>query len=169
MPPAVQSGDTSRHNRRRAMSSSPVHPARRHLSWEEIHAASRELARRLEGKGPFGGIIAIARGGLVPAAIVATELGIRQVDTVCIAGYDEATRHELEILKRVPGDGTGWLVVDDLVDSGRTARVVRGMLPGGHYATLYAKPSGRPLVQTHVADVEQDIWLVFPWESPDRV
>jgi xanthine phosphoribosyltransferase len=137
------------------------------LSWEEIHAVSRDLARQLRGKGPFTGIIAIARGGLVPAAIIATELGIRTVDTVCIAGYDEATMHELEVLKRVPGDGTGWLVIDDLVDTGRTAQAVRDMLPGGHYATLYAKPSGRPMVQTHVADVDQDTWLVFPWEAPE--
>lgn len=138
------------------------------LSWEEIHSVSRRLARKLRDKGPFTGIIAVARGGLVPAAILATELGIRQVDTVCIAGYDESTRHDLEILKRVPGDGTGWLVVDDLVDTGRTAQAIRDMLPGGHYATLYAKPSGRPLVHTHVEDVGQKTWLVFPWEAPER-
>jgi xanthine phosphoribosyltransferase len=144
----------------------PSFSSTRTLSWEEIHALSRQLARTLRTKGPFAGIIAIARGGLVPAAILALELGIRRVDTVCIAGYDESTRHDLEILKRVPGDGTGWLVVDDLVDTGRTAQAVRGMLPGGHYATLYAKPSGKPLVDTHVEDVEQDTWLIFPWEAP---
>jgi xanthine phosphoribosyltransferase len=139
------------------------------LSWTEIHAVSRRLARLLSGQGPFVGIIAVARGGLVPAAILATEMGIRQVDTVCIAGYDESTRHDLEILKRVSGDGTGWLVVDDLVDTGRTAQAIRDMLPGGHYATLYAKPAGKPLVHTHVTDVDQDTWLVFPWEAGEEI
>ncbi|CUW37670.1 guanine-hypoxanthine phosphoribosyltransferase [Magnetospirillum sp. XM-1] len=141
----------------------------RPLSWEEIHAVSRQLAQSLKAKGPFAGIIAIARGGLVPAAILALELDIRQVDTVCIAGYDESTRHDLEVLKRVQGDGTGWLVVDDLVDTGRTAQAVRDMLPGGHYATLYAKPAGRPMVDTYVDDVEQETWLIFPWEVTERV
>ncbi|ARJ66243.1 xanthine phosphoribosyltransferase [Magnetospirillum sp. ME-1] len=147
----------------------PTFSRTRSLSWEEVHAVSRQLARRLKAKGPFAGIIAIARGGLVPAAILALEMDIRQVDTVCIAGYDESTRHDLEVLKRVPGDGTGWLVVDDLVDTGRTAQAVRDMLPGGHYATLYAKPSGKPMVHTHVEDVEQETWLVFPWEETERV
>lgn len=147
----------------------PAFSRTRPLSWEEIHTLSRQLARRLRAKGPFAGIIAIARGGLVPAAILALELDIRQVDTVCIAGYDESTRHDLEVLKRVPGDGKGWLVVDDLVDTGRTAQAVRDMLPGGHYATLYAKPSGKPMVDTYVEDVAQETWLVFPWEVLERV
>lgn len=151
------------------MDLAPSFSRTRSLSWEEIHAASRQLARSLKNKGPFAGIIAIARGGLVPTAILALELDIRQVDTVCIAGYDESTRHDLEILKRVQGDGTGWLVVDDLVDTGRTAQAVRDMLPGGHYATLYAKPAGRPMVDTYVDDVEQETWLVFPWEVTERV
>ncbi|WP_096704522.1 xanthine phosphoribosyltransferase [Magnetospirillum sp. 15-1] len=147
----------------------PAFSRTRSLSWEEIHTLSRRLARSLRAKGPFAGIIAIARGGLVPAAILALELDIRQIDTVCIAGYDESTRHDLEVLKRVPGDGKGWLVVDDLVDTGRTAQAVRDMLPGGHYATLYAKPSGKPMVDTYVEDVPQETWLVFPWEVLERV
>ncbi|KIL97997.1 Xanthine-guanine phosphoribosyltransferase [Paramagnetospirillum magnetotacticum MS-1] len=151
------------------MTLDPAFSHTRSLSWDEIHAVTRQLARRLQGKGPFDGIIAIARGGLVPAAILAIELNIRKVDTVCIAGYDESTRHDLEVLKRISGDGAGWLVVDDLVDTGRTAQVVRDMLPGGHYATLYAKPSGRPMVHTHVEDVEQETWLIFPWEAVEQI
>ena len=140
------------------------------LSWDDIHRDSRALAVMLKAKGSFAGIIAIARGGLVPAAILARELDIRQVDTVCIASYGDGTRQEqLEVLKRIQGDGGGWLVVDDLVDTGTTARVVRAMLPGGHYATLYAKPSGKPMVDTYVTDVAQATWLVFPWDAPERI
>ncbi|MBI3444773.1 MAG: xanthine phosphoribosyltransferase [Magnetospirillum sp.] len=139
------------------------------LSWDDIHRDARTLARKLKAKGTWGGIIAIARGGLVPAAVLARELEIRQVDTVCIASYGDGSRQELEVLKRIQGDGAGWLVVDDLVDTGSTARVVRGMLPGGHYATLYAKPSGKPMVDTYVRDVEQAVWLVFPWDAPEQV
>ncbi len=126
------------------------------------------LAWRLLEQGPFERIVAIARGGLVPAAVVARELEIRLVDTVCVASYDDAKalgrQGEMQVLKDVAGDGTGVLVVDDLVDSGLTAKLVRDMLPKAHIATVYAKPKGRPLVDTFVTEVSQDTWIYFPWD-----
>jgi xanthine phosphoribosyltransferase len=138
------------------------------VSWQELHRDAKALAWRLVNRGPnegnWAGIVAITRGGLVPAAIVARELEVRLIDTVCIASYDDRTQGEVNILKRVPGDGMGMLVVDDLVDTGATARVVRGMLPKAHFATIYAKPAGRPLVDTYITEVSQDTWILFPWD-----
>lgn len=140
------------------------------LSWEDIHVDARALAAQLKARGTFLGIIAVARGGLVPAAILARELGLRHVDTVCIASYGDGVREQsMAVIKRVEGSGAGWLVVDDLVDTGATARMVRAMLPAAHYATLYAKPAGRPLVDSFVSAFDQDVWLVFPWDAPDRI
>ncbi len=62
------------------------------------------------------------------------------------------------------GDGTGFLIVDDLVDTGATSRVVRALLPRAHFATVYAKPQGRPFVDTFVTEVTQDTWIYFPWD-----
>ena len=133
------------------------------VSWDDLHRDTRALARRLIPIGPFSGIIAVARGGLVPAAILSRELGLRLVDTLCISSYEGRAHGRPQVLKPVAGDGAGWLVVDDLVDSGDTAHAVKRMLPRCHYATVYAKPAGRPLVDTHVVDVEQNVWIVFPW------
>ena len=101
----------------------------------------------------------------MPAAIIARELEIRLIDTVCVATYDHKNRGESAILKGVEGDGEGWLIVDDLVDTGKTARVVRDMLPKAHFATIYAKPAGRPLVDSFITEVSQDTWILFPWDS----
>jgi xanthine phosphoribosyltransferase len=62
------------------------------------------------------------------------------------------------------GSGAGVLVIDDLVDTGKTARLVRDMVPECHYATLYAKPQGRPMVDTFITEVSQDTWIYFPWD-----
>ena len=134
------------------------------VSWDELHRHARALAWRLLALGPWKGIIAITRGGLVPAAIVARELDIRLVDTICIASYDDRKLGNATILKSVSGDGDGWLIVDDLVDTGSTARIVRDMLPKAHFATVYAKPAGRPLVDTFITEVSQDTWILFPWD-----
>jgi xanthine phosphoribosyltransferase len=136
------------------------------VSWEELHRHARALAWRLLEQGPWRGIVAITRGGLVPAAIVARELEIRLIDTVCIASYDDRTQGKLTILKGVADkdQGKGLLIIDDLVDTGVTAKAVRALLPEAHFATIYAKPSGRPLVDTFITEVSQDTWILFPWD-----
>ncbi len=143
------------------------------VSWDQFHRDARALAWRLAGAGPFEAIVCITRGGLVPAAIVARELGIRMIETVCVASYhDYKDQGDLVVLKDVAetvrglgGDGgRGILVLDDLTDTGKTAGVVRAMLPDAHFATVYAKPAGRPLVDTFVTEVSQDTWIYFPWD-----
>jgi xanthine phosphoribosyltransferase len=139
------------------------------ISWDQLHRDSRALAWRLLELAPFEGIVTITRGGLVPAAIIARELEIRLVDTVCVFGYDWQDQQEkARVLKPVAGDGDGMLLVDDLVDTGRTAIVVREMLPKAHFATVYAKPAGRPLVDTYITEVSQDTWILFPWDSESQ-
>ena len=135
------------------------------VSWEEIHRDTRALAWRLLSEGPFDGIIAVTRGGLVPAAIIARELDIRLIDTVCVRSYDDGmSQGRLKVIKRATGDGDGMLIIDDLVDTGKTAKAVRDMLPKAHFATVYAKPSGRPLVDSFVTEVSQDTWIYLPWD-----
>ena len=142
------------------------------VSWDQFHRDARALAWRLSGAGDFKAIVCITRGGLVPAAIVARELGLRLIETVCIASYhDYQTQGGLEVIKGLSaavtdlgGEGASVLVIDDLVDTGKTAVMVRGMLPKAHIATVYAKPLGRPVVDTFVTEVSQDTWIYFPWD-----
>ena len=75
---------------------------------------------------------------------------------------------KVEILKGTAAEqdeGAGWLIVDDLVDTGVTARAVRALLPKAHFATVYAKPAGRPTVDTYITEVSQDTWILFPWDQ----
>ncbi|MEM9975473.1 MAG: xanthine phosphoribosyltransferase [Pseudomonadota bacterium] len=143
-----------------------------HVSWDQIHRDARALAWRLDGQGPDGGgwkaVVAITRGGMAPAMIVSRELDIRTVDTISIKSYDHQTQSEPVIIKEpdmvLVGDGTGVLIIDDLVDTGRTLEVVRKVMPNAHVATVYAKPKGRPMVDTFITEVSQDTWIFFPWD-----
>ncbi|TFF19849.1 xanthine phosphoribosyltransferase [Jiella endophytica] len=141
------------------------------VSWDQFHRDARALAWRLAGIRPeWRAIVCITRGGLVPAAVISRELGIRLIETVCIASYHEYVEQgELKVLKEISQElledgGEGILIVDDLTDTGKTAGVVRAMLPKAHFATVYAKPKGRPLVDTFITEVSQDTWIFFPWD-----
>ena len=143
-----------------------------HVSWDQIHRDSRALAWRLDGKGPDNGawraVVAITRGGMAPAMIVSRELDIRTVDTISVKSYDNQSQADAKVLKapnaEMMGDGTGILIVDDLVATGKTLELVRRMYPQAHFATVYAKPEGEPQVDTFITGVSQDTWIFFPWD-----
>ena len=143
-----------------------------HISWDQIHRDSRALAWRLDGHGPDDGawraVVAVTRGGMVPAMVVSRELDIRVVDTISVKSYSHQDQTEPRLIKApqdtVMGDGEGVLIVDDLVDTGKTLELVRGLYPKAHFATVYAKPAGRPQVDTFITEVSQDTWIFFPWD-----
>ena len=143
-----------------------------HISWDQIHRDARALAWRLDGHGPDDGawraVVAITRGGMAPAMIVARELDIRVVDTISVKSYDHQAQSAAQVLKspdeKLMGDGEGVLIVDDLVDSGKTLELVREKFPKAHFATVYAKPKGEPQVDTFITGVSQDTWIFFPWD-----
>ena len=142
-----------------------------HVSWDQMHRDARALAWRLQDDAPEGGwrmVVAITRGGMAPAMIVARELDIRVVDTISVKSYNHQQQSEPEVIKSpdmdLVGDGSGVLIVDDLVDTGRTLEVVRKHMPKAHVATIYAKPMGRKMVETFVTEVSQDTWIFFPWD-----
>ena len=143
-----------------------------HVSWDQLHRDSRALAWRLDDQNPDGGpwraVVAITRGGMAPAMIVARELGIRMVDTISVKSYDHQSQSQPHVIKtpdaELVGDGTGVLVIDDLVDTGKTLELVKGHIPAAHIATVYAKPLGRLMVDTFITEVSQDTWIFFPWD-----
>jgi xanthine phosphoribosyltransferase len=142
------------------------------VTWDQLHRDARALAWRLIGLQPWRGIVAVTRGGLIPAAIIARELELRLVETVSVAtyGHGETDWTEIgapEVIKppAAAGDGEGFLIVDDLVDTGTTARTVRGLLPRAHFACVYAKPAGKALIDSFVTEVSQDTWILFPWDT----
>jgi xanthine phosphoribosyltransferase len=139
------------------------------VTWDQLHRDARTLATALMPRAPFQGIVAISRGGLIPAAIIARELECRLVETVCVLSYREeaGTQGRPVVLKpaAAAGDGTGFLIIDDLVDSGDTAREVRRLLPNAYFACLYTKPVGQPVADSWVAEVAQETWILFPWDT----
>ena len=105
------------------------------VSWDQFHRDARALAWRLAGsKGKWKAIVCITRGGLVPAAIISRELGIRVIETVSIASYHDYTEQgELKVLKEISpvlleNGGEEVLIVDDLIATGGTACAAANLL-----------------------------------------
>lgn len=152
--------------RQRSAAPEVVMPKKFYVSWDNLQREARRLARRQLPVSQWKGIIAVSRGGLVPAALMARELGIRNVETLCISSYDHDNQRELVVVKpaTTAGDGEGWLVVDDLVDTGGTAKAIRELYPRAKFITIFAKPQGEPLVDDFEVSIPQDTWIEQPWD-----
>lgn len=136
------------------------------LDWQDIERATAAMADFLRAGPPVQGLVAVARGGLIPAALLAQHLDVRLIETIAVRSYQGERAGAAQLLKpaMVEDDGAGWAIVDDLVDRGETARLVRGLLPKARLVCLYAKPAGRDAADWFSEEVAQHVWLEFPWE-----
>lgn len=141
-----------------------------HKSWDEFHCDCRTLAKKLIKQydmKKIKGIIAISRGGIIPSGILAKELSIRNIDTICIESYTEESRKEDLIIIKSPtidNEGENYIFIDDLIDTGRTIKYIKEKFPKSIIVTIYAKPLARKLVDLYVKPIKQYLWLLFPWD-----
>lgn len=138
-----------------------------YMGWDEFQAHCIRLAATLNASGKtFDALVAVTRGGLFPAGIIARELDIRMIDTFCVFRYKGQGTGSETILKTAANlEGKNVLVVDDLADKGRTLEIVREHIPHATIATVFVKPEGKPQVDHYVSEVAQSTWVRFPWDT----
>lgn len=112
-------------------------------------------------------IVAVARGGMIPATLIARKLGVRRLDIFQCTSYEDGTDKQtnlqvINIPKIRPDEKV--LFIDDLVDTGETAKLIKSMYPNALFAALYAKPKGIDHVDFYFERHPQDLWIDFPWE-----
>ncbi|QCI25968.1 xanthine phosphoribosyltransferase [Buchnera aphidicola] len=138
---------------------------RKHIvTWDMLQIYTKKLAHRVMGIKKWENIIAVTRGGLVPAALLARELSIRYVDTICISSYNYNFLKKIKLIKKSNLTEENLLIIDDLVDTGGTARLIRKIYPKAYFVTIFAKPKGRKLVDNYIIDIPQNVWIEQPWD-----
>ncbi|GAB3798513.1 phosphoribosyltransferase [Humibacter antri] len=147
-------------------------PEREHLTWDGFGEATRDLARRILADGFVPEVVvAIARGGLLPAGAVAYGLGVKSCGALNVEFYtgigevlDAPTvlppELDLEFLA-----GRRVLLVDDVADSGRTlalaVELLRDQGAEVRSATIYTKPGS--IAMPDYSWRETGLWIDFPW------
>jgi xanthine phosphoribosyltransferase len=148
----------------------PTTTHRFYISWEQMHRDTKTLVAKLRAAGTWKGIIAVAHGGLAPAAIIARELDIHPLKVIVVEGYkrgagDHAAQNEPKILDYPTdvGDGEGWLMIDDIAATGRTAALLRQLVPKAHFAVICAKTNSKQSVDSCAKEISEDTWVYLPW------
>ncbi len=131
------------------------------ITWEQVHRDAKQLAHKLKQEKKFTAIIAIGRGGLVPAAILARELKIDLIDTICL----DSNNNLDTIIKKPCLEQEHILIIDDIANKGNTLQTIKPLFPQAHFACLYTKQEGKKHVQSFITEVSQDTWIIFPWDN----
>jgi hypoxanthine phosphoribosyltransferase len=142
------------------------------LTWDGFGAACRDLAREIIADGFVPEVVvAIARGGLLPAGAIAYGLGIKNCGALNVEFYT-GIGTVLDAPELLPPEldmtylgGKRVLLVDDVADSGRTlALAVKLLADQGaivRSATIYTKPG--TIVVPDYAWKDTPLWIDFPW------
>lgn len=137
-----------------------------YINWEEFHIAVKQLCKKIKESGVYDKIVAISRGGLIPAGIIAYELNIRNTEVINAVSYDGNTQRSEEDSHFFGSIGIindKTLIVDDLVDTGRTFRILRRNFPEAKYISVYTKAKGKADVDLYATEIPEK-WIVFPWD-----
>jgi hypothetical protein len=149
-------------------------PERDIVSWDDLDAFTAELASQVEGR-HFDVLLAIARGGLVPAGMLAYRLGIREILVAAVAAYDDhGAMAPTPLIIHFPSDerfaGRDVLVVDEVWETGGTAVLVAELVrqAGGRPTTavLHYKPGRSRFAEApdhHAVTTER--WVVYPYKA----
>jgi xanthine phosphoribosyltransferase len=130
------------------------------------------LVDRLPPNKRWRAVVGVANGGVYPAGKVADRLNLEYRE-IRVSSYIGQVKAPPKVLRAIDDadKGAGLLVVDDVIDSGDTALVIRQMLPAADFATVYVKPVGLRKFQDHGTSLTfaeqypQDFWIVFPWDQ----
>ena len=137
-----------------------------YIEWSDFHQDVKLLCQKIKESGVYNRIIAVSRGGLIPAGIISYELNIRNIDVVNIVTY-VGGKHleisEIEGIDIISNTDEKTLVVDDLTDSGQTFRVLRKYFSKAKFVSVYAKKEGEPEVDIMAKELPNN-WVVFPWD-----
>jgi len=145
------------------------------LKWERVQRLCKELATEIkecENIDDFQGIIAVTRGGLIPAGILSHELGLHRIDTIGFSSYHGKKQGALVCVKQPDiidmTDLNKHIIVEDIVDSGTTLKALRDYFPlSWPVASLVVRCSvdDRPTYIGHIEETNE--WVTFPWEKTD--
>lgn len=153
----------------------PVHA----ITVEEVVAAADRLSRMVRSSGyQPDTVIAVARGGFMPARFVCDFLGVSRLVSVKVqhyaAGAHAGTQARVTVPLGGPIKGENVLVVDDVNDSGKTLQALRPYLDDLHPASVRTAVLHEKQVTECPADfvaesIEQWRWMLYPWAVVEDV
>lgn len=137
------------------------------VSWDEFHRDAIQLADKIKEKYPelaFKGIVAVSRGGYIPATIIAHQLNIKNIRSISLSSYNKKNMQDKTIINDIFNTEETWLIIDELTDTGKTYDIIRKHHPNSIFGVVYAKPKGIPHINHYAVECPQDCWIAFPWE-----
>ena len=139
----------------------------RTLVWSNMHSDIRKLGVRLADK-HYTGIIAVSRGGLIPATILSHQWGVPIVGVIDVKSYNDEnmtpSEARVEFSSHIENSkDNNWVIVDDLYDTGQTSRFLERIFH--HYEQVFICSKNINCPHQYQRLLPPFEWLIFPWEK----
>lgn len=142
----------------------------KYYDWSDIVKSTTQLSLKLKDE-KFDCVIGIARGGLIPATLIAQKCNIRRVYSIGIEMYNDTEKKTPILYQELPDlvINTKVLLVDDIADTGHSFNIALDVLKKQDYndittCSLFYKPHSTYKPDHYSLQVEDSEWVVFPWE-----
>jgi len=147
---------------------------KKYLTWDEYITDCANAAGVASNFGPFTAVLGVARGGLIPATIIAHKLGIKRVFSLGVTYYDGDIKRDAPIVyQQLPAEieYENVLIVDEVLDTGETwEHVIKHELErcrcnNYHFLALYSKDLYDKFKLSSLKMIDIETWLVMPYEN----
>jgi hypoxanthine phosphoribosyltransferase len=136
-----------------------------YYTWEQIEGMTQDILRQIKDE-KFDAVVGLTRGGLTPAVLVSQYLDI-PMHTLKVSLRDHQEKESLKVLDKLSGQRV--LVIDDINDTGATINYIKEHWIGNlTYAVLInneASDADVDYSSININKMEDDVWIVFPWED----
>jgi len=141
------------------------------ITYEDLQKKCVMLAEKITHSGfQPDMIVSITRGGLLSAYFLADRLGVKSIETINISSYEDSKSGNIQDLTKFKKDFTGFktLIVDDLVDSGKTMHFILSNYAFNpmdtKIATIFVKPHASIKPDFFVEEILDEQRVIFPYE-----
>ena len=139
------------------------------VTWEEVESLCDELVQKIEDdvRGKPDTIIAVSRGGIVPAALIGYRLDMSDIEVIHPLVSRDRLESEVKFLRGFHHELFNVLVVDDILRTGVTIETVLKFpyFDGIRVACLHVTKELRTDLRPdyYVAEVEEEV--IYPWNA----
>jgi len=142
-----------------------------YIDWASFIIKVRDLANIIKNSKYMPDIIlGISRGGLIPATMLSYMLKVKKLSSVQVIHYDDNENElQLKITEKLSIDSANILVVDDIVDSGKTLKLVKEKLKSKNVKTAVIYYKIWSTITPDFYARKTTNWIIFPWEIEGKI
>lgn len=146
----------------------------KNITWEDVFISCKSIAEQSLIH-DIDCIVAVSRGGLIPARIISEIINIPSIFSIGLSSYTKEIKSNINLYQNpiedlISGNFKVALVVDEICDTGDTYKYLSNFFKQSNtlstiFSSLYLREGSSFYPSIYHKKITTEDWLVFPWEN----